>query len=65
MKLSKKDHAKKKPTRDEGHWEGKYWCNCMIRNFRGWLGLKKYGGMIALIKEWQEEDEKEDNDDIR
>lgn len=41
--LSKKDFAKSKPQPDEGHWEGKYWCNCRIRNKRKWLGMKKYG----------------------
>lgn len=42
--ITKKDHSKKKPNRkQEGHWEGKYWCSCRIRNYRLWLGLKKYG----------------------
>ncbi len=41
--LSKKDHIKKKQTKDEGHWEGKHWCNCMTRNFRRWLGKKRCG----------------------
>lgn len=42
-KLSKKDLNKKKPTKEEGHWESKFWCNCRLRNFRQWLGIKKYG----------------------
>ena len=42
--LSKKDHSKKKPNRrEEGHWEGKCWCNCRTRGYRIWLGIKKYG----------------------
>ena len=41
--ISKKDLSKKKPTKEEGHWEGKHWCNCRTRNFRLWLGLKKWG----------------------
>lgn len=41
--LTKKDLSKKKPTKEEGHWEGKFWCNCRTRNYRRWLGLKKYG----------------------
>jgi len=52
MKLSKKDHNKKKPNRkEEGHWEGKYWCNCRIRNYRSWLGNKKYGSLPQMMKE--------------
>lgn len=47
--LSKKDHSKKKPTDDEGHWEGKYWCNCRIRNYRLWLGKKKYGSEFSEL----------------
>lgn len=39
--LSKKARSKKKPNRkEEGHWEGKYWCNCKTRNYRRWLGRK-------------------------
>jgi len=42
--VTKKDLDKKKPfNRDLGHWEGKYWCNCRVRNYRKWLGVKKYG----------------------
>jgi len=41
--LSKKDHSKKKSNTEQGHWEGKYWCNCKIKGYRIWLGLKKYG----------------------
>ncbi len=41
--LSKKDLSKKKPTKEEGHWESKFWCNCRTRNYRRWLGLKRYG----------------------
>lgn len=38
--LSKKKQTR---TRDCGHWEGKYWCNCRERNIRRWLGIKFYG----------------------
>jgi hypothetical protein len=42
--LSKKDHYKKKKYHpEEGHFEGKHWCNCKTRNIRRWFGLKKYG----------------------
>lgn len=34
---------KLKIREDCGHWEGKYWCNCRIRNIRKWLGVKLYG----------------------
>jgi hypothetical protein len=41
-KITKKAHAKMKPNnREEGHWEGKYWCNCLTRNYRLWLGKKR------------------------
>ena len=44
MQISKKLHAKKKPNRrEEGHWEGRYWCGCRIRGYRIWLGVKRYG----------------------
>lgn len=46
--LTKKDHSKKKPIKEEGHFEGKYWCNCKTRNYRRWLGLKKYGAQNEL-----------------
>lgn len=42
--LSKKDFHKKKPDYEEdGHSEGKYFCDCRVRNRRKWLGVKKYG----------------------
>lgn len=47
--ISKKEHNKKKPTDDEGHYEGKYWCNCRIRNYRRWLGKKKFGDQFDQI----------------
>jgi hypothetical protein len=40
--LSKKDHYKKRKNHaEEGHWEGKYWCNCKTRNIRRWFGKKR------------------------
>jgi len=39
--LSKRDHSKKKPNPDEGHFEGKFWCDCRTRNYRRWLGFKR------------------------
>lgn len=41
--LSKKDHSKKKGTKEQGHLEGNSWCDCRTRNYRHWLGIKKYG----------------------
>jgi len=49
--ISKKNHSKKKPTFEEGHWEGKYWCNCLTRGYRLWLGKKKYGNQEEQIEE--------------
>ena len=43
MQLTKKDHNKKYATKEQGHYEGKYWCNCRTRNYRLWLGVKRYG----------------------
>lgn len=43
MALSKKDHVKKKFAKSTIHWEGKYLCDCKVRKYRLWLGLKKYG----------------------
>ena len=45
--LSKKNHSKKRPKGDNAHWEGKYFCDCRVRNIRKWLGIKFYG--------WKEE----------
>ena len=57
MQLSKKDHCKKKPNRtEEGHWEGKFWCNCRTRNYRTWLGVKKHGQADKKDRERDEED---------
>lgn len=41
--LTKKEFSKRKHQPDEGHYEGKHWCNCRTRNKRKWLGKKKYG----------------------
>ncbi len=53
-KLSKKDLNKKKPTKEEGHWEGKFWCNCMIRGYRKWLGKKRYGNVERKVEDESE-----------
>lgn len=58
MQISKKDHNKKKPTKEEGHWEGKYWCNCLIRGYRLWLGKKKYGSTNEQIKDQSKVEDK-------
>jgi len=44
-KMTKKDlYKKKKCSKEEGHWEGKHWCNCKTRNVRMKFGLKYFGG---------------------
>jgi hypothetical protein len=32
-----------KPKKDHGHWEGKYWCDCKVKNYRKWLAKKLWG----------------------
>ena len=32
--MTKKDLRRKKPHPEDGHWEGKYWCDCKVRNRR-------------------------------
>lgn len=52
MQITKKDHVKKKPNRrEEGHWESKYWCNCRTRNYRRWLGKKRFGLKTCEVEE--------------
>lgn len=42
--LSKKKYSKKKGRIGvDIHREGKSYCNCLTRNFRKWLGKKRYG----------------------
>jgi len=41
MQITKKEHSKKKSSLEQGHFEGKHWCDCKTRNYRRWLGLKK------------------------
>lgn len=41
--LTKKEYAKRKPSKDNSHWEGGYFCDCRTRNVRKWLGIKMYG----------------------
>lgn len=38
--LTKKKFLKKKPHPEDGHREGKHWCNCRVRNRRAWLARK-------------------------
>lgn len=38
--VSKKKYYRKKPL---GHYEGKYWCDCLVRKHRQWLGRKLNG----------------------
>lgn len=45
--ITKKDLNKKRPTKEQGHWESKHWCNCKTRNYRRWLAKKKYGNSIS------------------
>lgn len=42
MQLTKKKFRKKKPHPEDGHWVGKYWCNCRVRNRRKWLARKSH-----------------------
>jgi len=41
--ISKKSYSKKKLKGEQCHYEGKYICNCRIRNYRMWLGMKLWG----------------------
>lgn len=41
--LSKRKFYKKKLGKETIHWEGKYVCDCRVRNYRIWLGMKRYG----------------------
>lgn len=38
--LSKNKYLRKKPL---AHPEGKFWCDCITKNYRKWLGIKYYG----------------------
>lgn len=44
--ISKKSMFKKKGSKETGHWEGKYWCNCKERNYRYWLAKKRYANIL-------------------
>ena len=40
--ISKKDLYKKiKKNKDASHWEGKWFCDCRVRNIRKWLAAKR------------------------
>ena len=55
MQISKKDLLKKKYRIGViAHREGKFICNCLIKNYRKWLGQKKYG------KQYQKSDDDQD-----
>jgi hypothetical protein len=61
--MSKRDFEKKVSSKpDIGHWEGKYWCGCRIRNYRKWLGVKKYGQEDKRDPEGHEESGEEGNE---
>jgi len=38
--ITKKDNARANYHRETGHWEGKYWCNCLTRGWRKWRAKK-------------------------
>jgi hypothetical protein len=41
--ISKKALTSKKRKGEDAHFEGKWFCDCCVRNKRKWLGLKRYG----------------------
>ena len=44
MQMTKRDFIKKRSNKKEAtHMEGKFFCDCRVRNFRKWLGVKLYG----------------------
>jgi len=44
--MSKKELVKKKRKKEETHKEGKYFCDCRIRNIRKWLAFKRGGSYL-------------------
>jgi len=54
--LSKKEYMKKKLQKSQFHFEGKYICNCLIRNHRKWLGIKKFGHAERLSEKTLKEE---------
>lgn len=45
--MTKKELMKKKRKKDETHFEGKYFCDCRIRNIRKWLAFKRGGQYVS------------------
>jgi hypothetical protein len=41
--LSKKRFFIKKIAKAYAHLEGKCICDCLVKNYRKWLGIKRYG----------------------
>lgn len=41
--ISKKEFYKRKPIKECYHNEGKYLCDCKVRNYRKWLAFKRGG----------------------
>lgn len=40
--MTKKDfYKKRKKNKDACHWEGQFYCDCRVRNYRKWLGFKR------------------------
>lgn len=39
--MTKKKFIQKKPHKEDGHWEGNFWCDCRTRNRRKWLAFKR------------------------
>lgn len=43
-KVTKREYMSKGLGNKEcGHWEGNFWCDCKVRGYRVWLGIKKFG----------------------
>lgn len=63
MAISKKKFEKKKlKNKDAVHWEGKHYCDCKVRNFRKWIGEKRYP--MRYWPEWEHTfEEWEENND--
>lgn len=59
--LSKKKFIKKKGIVGVTiHAEGKYFCDCLTRNYRKWLGVKRYGQEDAQAGDKADSQSRED-----